>query len=100
MSVLTSMSDDGDILTIKVIGKFQFPLASEFRRAYTDIDQVQNYILDLQDSEYLDSSALGMIIALWEFVERDKTRIKIINANSEVTQILQSANFDQLVTLP
>ncbi len=38
MSVLTSMSDDGDILTIKVIGKFQFPLASEFRRAYTDID--------------------------------------------------------------
>ncbi len=100
MSVLTNMSDDGDFLTIKVIGKFQFPLASEFRRAYTDIDQVQNYILDLQDSDYLDSSALGMIIALWEFVERDKTRIKIINANNEVTQILQSANFDQLVTLP
>ncbi len=100
MSILTNMSDDGNVLTIKIIGKFQFPLASEFRRTYTDIDEVQNYILDLRDSDYLDSSALGMIIALWEFVDRDKERIKIINANNEVTQILQSANFDQLVILP
>lgn len=100
MSILTDLSDDGNSLTIKIIGKFQFPLASEFRRAYTDIEQVRDYILDLKDSEYLDSSALGMIIALWEFVERNKSRIKIINANEEVTQILESANFDQLVTLP
>lgn len=100
MSILTNISADGNSLTIKIIGKFQFPLASEFRRAYTEIDQVKEYVLDLKDSEYLDSSALGMIIALWEFVERNKSRIKIINANEEVTQILQSANFDQLVTLP
>lgn len=99
MSILTNLSDSGDTLTIKIIGKFQFPLASEFRRAYTDIDPVQDYALDLQDSDYLDSSALGMIIALWEFVERDKNRIKIINANEEVIQILESANFDQLVTM-
>ncbi len=100
MSILTSTSDDGNVLTIKIIGKFQFPLASEFRRSYTDIAQVQEYVLDLKDSEYLDSSALGMIIALWEFVERNRERIKIINANDEVTHILESANFDQLVTLP
>ena len=100
MSILTNLSSSGDALTIKIIGKFQFPLASEFRRAYTDIDQVQEYTLDLKDSDYLDSSALGMIIALWEFVERNKNRIKIINANDEVIQILESANFDQLVTLP
>ncbi|MCP3851168.1 MAG: STAS domain-containing protein [Gammaproteobacteria bacterium] len=100
MSILTNLSDSGDVLTIKIIGKFQFPLAFEFRRAYTDIDQVQNYILDLKDSDYLDSSALGMIIALWEFVERNKSRIKIVNANEDIIQILESANFDQLVTLP
>ena len=99
MSILTSLSDDGNALTIKIFGKFQFPLASEFRHAYTDIEQVETYILDLKDSDYLDSSALGMIIALWEFVDRDKNRIKIINVNDEVTQILESANFDQLVTL-
>jgi anti-anti-sigma factor len=100
MSILTDLSNDGNELTIKIIGKFQFPLASDFRQAYTDISPVETYTLDLKDSEYLDSSALGMIIALWEFVERNKNRINIINANSEVTQILQSANFDQLVTLP
>lgn len=99
MSILTKLSDSGDVLTIKIIGKFQFPMASDFRKAYTDIDQVQEYVLDLEDSDYLDSSALGMIIALWEFVERNKNRIKIINANEEVIQILESANFDQLVTL-
>jgi anti-anti-sigma factor len=99
MSVLTHLSKDGSSLTIKIIGKFQFPLASAFRRAYTDIDQVQQYILDLDDSEYLDSSALGMIIALWEYVDRDKSRIQIINAGEKVLYILKSANFDQLVTL-
>ena len=99
MPILTDLSDSGSALTIKIIGKFQFPMASEFRRAYTSVDQVAVYFLDLQDSEYLDSSALGMIIALWEFVERDKDRIKVLNANKEVIKILKSANFDQLVSL-
>lgn len=99
MPILTDLSDSGSALTIKIIGKFQFPMASEFRRAYTSVDQVTEYSLDLKESEYLDSSALGMIIALWEFVERDKNRIKVLNANDDVKKILKSANFDQLVNM-
>lgn len=99
MSILTDLSDSGSVLTIKIIGKFQFPMASEFRRAYTNVDQVTEYVLDLQESEYLDSSALGMIIALWEYVGRDKNQIKVINANKEVKKILKSANFDQLISI-
>lgn len=99
MSILTDLSDSGSVLTIKIIGKFQFPMASEFRRAYTNVDQVTEYVLDLQESEYLDSSALGMIIALWEYVGRDKNQIKVINANEEVKKILKSANFDQLISI-
>jgi len=99
MPILTDLSDSGSALTIKIIGKFNFPMASEFRRAYTSSDQVAEYFLDLQNTEYLDSSALGMIIALWEYVERDKTRITIINANEKVTKILKSANFDQLLNM-
>ncbi|NOQ77973.1 MAG: STAS domain-containing protein [Gammaproteobacteria bacterium] len=99
MPILTDLSDSGSALTIKIIGKFQFPMASEFRRAYTNIDEVEKYSLDLQESDYLDSSALGMIIALWEFVERDKNRITVVNANEEVRTILKSANFDQLVNM-
>ncbi|MCU7940225.1 MAG: STAS domain-containing protein [gamma proteobacterium symbiont of Bathyaustriella thionipta] len=99
MPILSDLSENGRALTIKIIGKFQFPMASEFRRAYTNVDQVEEYSLDLQESEYLDSSALGMIIALWEYVERDKNRIKVINASEEVKNILKSANFDQLVSM-
>lgn len=99
MPILTDLSDSGSALTIKIIGKFQFPMASEFRRAYTNIDEIEKYSLDLQESDYLDSSALGMIIALWEFVERDKNRITVVNANEEVRTILKSANFDQLVNM-
>ncbi|MCU7800973.1 MAG: STAS domain-containing protein [gamma proteobacterium symbiont of Lucinoma myriamae] len=99
MPILTHLSDSGSALTIKIIGKFQFPMASEYRRAYTNIDEVEKYSLDLQESDYLDSSALGMIIALWEFVERDKNRITVVNANEEVRTILKSANFDQLVNM-
>ena len=98
MSILTKLSDDGSSLTIQIIGKFQFPLASEFRRVYTEIDQVNTYIIDLQDSDYLDSSALGMLIALWEYVGREKSRVKIINASDEIIQILDNANFNQLLT--
>ncbi len=99
MPILTELSDNGNELIIKIVGKFQFPMATEFRQAYTGVQEQKLYSLDLKDSEYLDSSALGMIIALWEFVERNKDRIRIINANQDVGNILKSANFDQLVTL-
>jgi len=99
MPILTDLSDSGSALTIKVIGKFQFPLASDFQSAYTNSGTINEYYLDLQESDYLDSSALGMIIALWEYVERDKNRIKVINANQDIKNILISANFDQLVCL-
>ncbi|MCN4144785.1 MAG: STAS domain-containing protein [Thiohalomonas sp.] len=99
MPILTDLSDSRSALTIKIIGKFQFPIASEFRRAYTNIDEVEKYSLDLQESDYLDSSALGMIIALWEFVERDKNPITVVNATKELRTILKSANFDQLVNM-
>jgi HptB-dependent secretion and biofilm anti anti-sigma factor len=53
----------------------------------------------LISTEYVDSSALGMLLVLRDKVAGDKTAISIKNVRPEVMKILEIANFDKLFTL-
>ncbi len=99
MSLITAeLSSDGRALTIRITGRFDFSSHKEFRHAYCDLDQVpSSVVLDLSSTEYLDSSALGMILILKEHLGEDKNRIELRNANPTVSNILEVANFDKLL---
>jgi anti-anti-sigma factor len=97
MSVTTTL--DADLLTIQVSGRFDFSIHNEFRLATKQAESnAKRIVVDLSNTDYLDSSALGMLLVL-----RDKagnTPIKIIGARAEVKKILEIANFDKLFTVP
>ena len=67
MSINMTTSDEGNKVTIAVAGKFDFQLYDEFRASYADTagDGVE-YVVDLAETDYLDSSALGMLLLLRE----------------------------------
>jgi len=96
MSVETSRSEDGSDLIIKVNGKFDFSLHSEFRKSYKDEEVSGEYCVDLGKTEYLDSSALGMLLLLKEYAESSSSSVKIINAGPDIKEILIIASFDKL----
>lgn len=97
MSITSSASDDGATLTIKVQGRFDFSSLQLFRNAYEKVEpKPQNFIVDLKESDYLDSSALGMLLALRDYGGGDNAKISIVNCNPDVRKILVITKLDEL----
>ena len=97
MGISTTVSENGDKVTIAVAGKFDFQLYDEFRASYAETaGQGVDYVVDLTDTEYLDSSALGMLLLLREHAGGEASSIEITQASPEVRKILDVANFGKL----
>ena len=100
MSVIATVSGDNNTAILKVSGRFDFSVHNDFRKAYKDTNLARGeYIVDLMNTEYLDSSALGMMLLLKEFAEGSGSSVRITNANNEIFEILQIASFDKLFAI-
>jgi anti-anti-sigma factor len=100
MPIHTHRSDDGQILTIRIEGRFDFSTHQAFRNAYEqETREVNQFIVDLSDTTYLDSSALGMLLLLRDYAGGDGARIELRNCNSDVRRILTISNFEQLFSI-
>ena len=97
MGINTTVSETGSKVTISVAGKFDFQLYDEFRASYADTaGNGVEYVVDLSDTEYMDSSALGMLLLLREHAGGESSSIEITQASVEVRKILDVANFGKL----
>lgn len=98
--MLTSqLSPDGMTLTITPGSRFDFRALGEFRHAYAENTCLRHYVINLGQTDYLDSSALGMLLLLREHAGGDKADIRILNCKPEVRTIFEVANFQKLFTL-
>ena len=98
MSVTTNA--DGDKITISISGRFDFSCHKEFREAYSAYDgEKSNFTVDLSSADYIDSSALGMLLLLREYAGSEQSKVTIIGAANEVKEILVVSNFDRLFNL-
>jgi len=94
MSVTSSES--GNAVTISVSGRFDFSAHQEFISSYRDLAKGEkHFIVDLGATEYMDSSAMGMLLQLREHADKS-SRVQLVNANSNIQEILKIANFDKL----
>jgi len=100
MSIEVQFDSGSKQLTIRIVGRFDFGAHQEFRKvSENEAKEALAITIDLGRTEYIDSSALGMLLVLRDRVGDSKSAIKIINARPEVKKILQIANFDKLFTL-
>ncbi|MBU2955247.1 STAS domain-containing protein [Marinobacter sp. F3R08] len=100
MPIQTRCDDDGQTLVIRIEGRFDFSTHQAFRDAYEHNDpDIRNYTVDLSDTTYLDSSALGMLLLLRDYAGGDSARIVIENCNNDVRRILSISNFEQLFNI-
>ncbi len=100
MPIQTRQEDDGKTLVISIDGRFDFSTHQAFRDAYEHGDPgIRTFIVDLSETTYLDSSALGMLLLLRDYAGGDSARIFIENCNGDVRRILSISNFEQLFTI-
>ncbi len=96
MGVEASLSSDGRTVRIAPVGRFDFNSHREFRDAYSKHPAGLSYVVDLRRTQYMDSSALGMLLLLREHAGGDAARVVIENAQAEIKSILDVANYHKL----
>jgi len=91
-----SVSNEGKVVTIKVRGRFDFSHKNEFCSVYESYSSAQKFIVDLSTANHLDSAALGMLLLLLDYVDKDKSRAVLAQANAEIKSTLLLSHFDEL----
>lgn len=89
---------DGDAL-LKLTGRFDFNAHRDFRAAYEplmDNAEVRAVTIDLAGVDYLDSSALGMLLMIRDKAGAANKKLTLARAQSGVKQVLDIANFGKL----
>lgn len=92
---ISANNSDGK-LKIVIDGRFDFSSHKEFRDAYRSAASDVSYIIDMGSTDYMDSSALGMLLLLREHAGGDKASIKITGCSSDIKKILTISNFHKL----
>lgn len=95
MRVATRNSNDGTEITISIDGRFDFGLQKDFRASYEKV-QAKRYIVNLMNTQYMDSSALGMLLMMREHVGGSRADITLQNCSKDIKTILSVANFQSL----
>jgi anti-anti-sigma factor len=93
--VTCNEGNNGKELTVAISGRFDFSHHKEFRETYRQYGEGVKYIVDLSRTEYMDSSALGMLLLLREHAGGDK-KVSIVGCNDEIKEILKISNFQTL----
>ena len=100
MTLETQILDNVGRIVMK--GRFDFQVHRDFKEAYTklfDNAAVQQIEIEMSKLEYLDSSALGMLMLLNERAKPVNKSILLSNPSGVVSQVLEVANFNRLFTI-
>ena len=99
MPVQTVESPEKDEVVIKVSGRFDFTCHQEFVKGYKSWPPgSKGYVVDLSQAEFMDSSAMGMLLQLREYGDK-RAGVSLVNGSDSVRDILRIANFDKLFTI-
>lgn len=87
------VSNKGGEITITLGSKFDFDEIESFRRSYVDASGT-SYIVDFRNTEYMDSSGLGMLLNMRRHLGDGDVPIKLINCRSQVKKVLMISRFE------
>lgn len=93
---------NGSKATLTVPERFDFSIHRDFRAHYESIlatNGVRELDIDLSNVDYVDSSALGMLLLLREKSMGANIQLKLSKPRSAVRQVLETANFGRLFTI-
>ena len=79
---------------IYISGEFAFNIQSEFRAAYEAMVLKNTLIqIDFQNTQYMDSSGLGMLLVMKKFLDENKMVCELLKVNGQVYDLLNMTHF-------
>lgn len=96
MSLQKYVSNDAKTVTITIDGMFDLSLQGDFRKAYEESGSQVNYVIDLRATDYMDSSAFGMLLVFKDYVGGDNASISIVNTSDDLKKSFSMLQFDRM----
>lgn len=99
MPITSQVSNDRNEVEICIKGRFDFSTHRDFRNAFNETDvniDKAKFVINLRDAEYMDSSALGMLLLLRERAGGQNANILLKGCSEQIKQILSVSNFQKL----
>jgi HptB-dependent secretion and biofilm anti anti-sigma factor len=100
MQTSTNVINGKAVLTLH--GRFDFSAHRVFRGTCNESlgsQEVRELEVDLGGVDYLDSSALGMLLMLKEHADAVSKPVILSNCRGTVKQVLDIANFDRIFSI-
>lgn len=94
-----SITKESGTAEVRLSGRFDFNAHRDFRNAYEPLmgeGDVRAVNIDMGGVEYLDSSALGMLLMLRDKASASNKALTLTNVRGPVKQVLEIANFGKL----
>lgn len=94
----TTVTNRDGAVAIVLEGRFDFNAHREFRDAVEQVakDAAREIRVDLNQVDYIDSSALGMLLMLRDKAKATGKEVVLAGARGAVKQVLDIANFGKL----
>jgi len=95
----TSVTTTDGRAVVKLQGRFDFNSHREFRECVDGIlplASIQEISVDMGGVDYLDSSALGMLLMLRDKARGNSKEVSLVNCKGAVRQVLDIANFSKI----
>lgn len=94
---MIQIDDRNDTVTIRITGRFDFRLIKDFQQLLSK--DPRTWVVDLVAVDYVDSSALGMLLLLRDRVRGEGQRIQLRGAHGQPRDVLMMAKFDRMFRL-
>jgi anti-anti-sigma factor len=101
MSLQIDIKSANNVFVITLAGSFVFNTHRDFRKARKDALESSNISIeiDMDKVEYLDSSALGMLLLLREQANASNRKVALTHCHDLVQDVLNMAHFGRLFTM-
>ncbi len=94
---MIQITEQQDTAIIHIAGRFDFRLIRDFQQVLAK--KPHRWVVDLGAVDYVDSSALGMLLLLRERVEGDAERVHLRGVRGQPREVLLMAKFDRMFKL-
>ncbi|MBC7975416.1 MAG: STAS domain-containing protein [Myxococcales bacterium] len=91
---MLQVADHDDTVTIHISGRFDYRLIKEFQQLLAKSPRM--WVVDLSGVDYVDSSALGMLLLLRERVQGEAQRVHLRGVHGQPRDVLAMAKFDRM----
>jgi HptB-dependent secretion and biofilm anti anti-sigma factor len=94
------LSIDAPTMTLALTGRFTFTDYQSFRDvlgALANAQSVDTLVVDLAGLDFIDSSAIGMLMVANDEAKARRQKMTIINARAQVAKALEIVAIDQVI---